>query len=104
MARRQPKTVLDHCIASRGVHRGALTAAWVAQWARCAQELGRFPTTAQYADYWAIHERTGWRHREAIVDVFGEEFEPTVMYVAAAIADRLGQSHSPRAVMDLALA
>lgn len=97
MAKRE--TILDACTAKLGVHRGALAAAWVAQWAMAADELGHFPTTVEYAECWALSERNAWRHRAAIRDVFGD-VEPVVMAVAAQIGGR----RSPRAVMGLAVA
>jgi hypothetical protein len=94
----KPLSVRDYCIRAAGVHRGALTAARVAQWALAADDLGHFPTTVEYAEWWAVDERTAWRHRASIKDVFGD-VEPVVMAVAAEIAGR----RSPRAVMKLPL-
>jgi hypothetical protein len=96
---KKPLSVRDACMRKLGVHRGAFVAAHVAQWAITAEDLGRFPTTAEYAEWWALDERTGWRHRAEIRDVFGE-VEPVVMAVAA----RIEGSRSPRAVMRLAVA
>jgi hypothetical protein len=89
-------SILDYCVRSAGVHRGALVAAWVAQWAMTANDLGRFPTAVEYAEWWAVDERTAWRHRAGIRDVFGD-VEPIVMAVASGVDGR----RSPRAVMGL---
>jgi hypothetical protein len=98
---RKPRTIHELCIARLGVHRGAIAAARVAQWAMVAHDLGRLPTTVEYAEWWSLDERTGWRHRAAIRDALGEEWEPTIEALAAQITDRM---RSPRAVLSLAVA
>jgi hypothetical protein len=97
MTRRQPRTVQEVCRAKLGVHRGALAAANVAQYAITTHELGRFPTAVEYADWWAISERTAWRHRERITDAFGDDWREVV----EAVADEIGGRLAPRDVMNL---
>jgi hypothetical protein len=92
MAKRQPRTVLEACVVKLGVHRGAIVAAYVAQYAIAADELGHVPSTSEYRDYWAISERTAWLHRSKMRDVFGEEWRTVVESVVAA----MGKSRSPR--------
>lgn len=83
-----------------GVHKGALAAANVAQWALATYDLGHVPTVVEYAEYWAIAERTGWLHGKRAADVFGkDEWRSVVEAVAAEITQR----RSPRAVMALPL-
>jgi hypothetical protein len=94
MARRKAQTVLEHCVAALGVHKGALAAASVAQWAIAAHELEHVPTTVEYVEFWYCTERTGWNHRAAIRSVFGDDWPSVVEALAADIGDRL----SPRAV------
>ena len=84
----RPRTILQACTRVRGVHKGALTAAHVAQYAIATAELGEVPGTARYADYWAIDERTGWRHREGIREVFGDDWRAVVEQVAAEATKR----------------
>jgi len=95
---RKPRTVLEVCVAKQGIHKGALTAARVAQYAICAADIGHFPGAGTYADWWAIDERTAWRHRASIRDVFGDDLEAVVM---ALVAQMDKSSRSPRAVMAL---
>jgi hypothetical protein len=92
--RRQPHTVLEYCVLALGVHRGAIAAAHVARWAIAVHELGRMPTTVEYAEYWFVTERTGWNHRASCRAVFGDEWPRVVEAVAADIGEKL----SPRAV------
>ena len=91
------QTVLQVCVAALGVHRGALAAANVAQHAMATCELGHVPTATEYAEYWAMHERSAWRHRERVREVFGEDWREVVEAVAAQISDE----RSPRAVANL---
>lgn len=85
---REPRTVLDICVARVGVHRGAVAAAAVAQYALTTVELGHVPTTDEYIAEWAISERTGWRHRERMTAVFGEAWPDVVAAVAAEVERR----------------
>lgn len=99
---RKPRTVLEACVAVKGVHRGAIVAAHVAQWAMTTHELGRVPTTLEYAEWWAVDERTGWRHRAGVKDVFGESWVEVVLLLADEMERR--KLRSPRGVLGLAVA
>jgi hypothetical protein len=81
-------TVLQACVRTLGVHRGAIAAAQVAQWALVTAELGRVPTTAEYAEYWAVIERTGWNHRANVRRVFGDDWQSVVEQLADEISRR----------------
>ena len=89
------------CIQRLGVHRGALAAARVAQWAMVTADLGRVPTTVEYSEWWAITERTGWHHRALVRDALGEDWPTVVERVAEVVAAK--KLRSPRAVQQLAL-
>jgi hypothetical protein len=89
-------TVLEVCVRRLGVHRGAVAAANVAQWALAADSLGHFPTTVEYAEWWAISERTAWRHRARCHSALGDDWQNVVESIAREIDER-----SPRAVMKL---
>lgn len=89
---RKPRTVLEQCVAARGVHRGALTAAHIAQYAMATRALGRIPGAETYADYWSVDERTAWRHRQGIREVYGDKWREVVQLVA----DELGDQLSPK--------
>lgn len=111
MARTNRLTVQEVCVRRLGVHRGALAAARVAMMAIAANELGHFPSATEYAEYWAVDERTAWRHRAAAVaGVVG----PTVqdddaLEVLRAVVDVLAkhiaatQERSPKRVAATAL-
>lgn len=90
-------TVLQACVSVLGVHKGALAAANVAQLVMTTAELGHFPTNDEYAEYWAVSERTGWLHRSRGRDVFGDDLEDVV----AQLAKRIGDARTPRSVMGL---
>jgi hypothetical protein len=92
-------TVLQACTRKRGVHRGAITAAHVVQWAVATVELGHLPTTVEYADWWAVDERTAWRHRAGIREVFGDDWQDVVARVASEAGRR--KLRAPRDVMAL---
>lgn len=95
-------TVHRYCVRTLGVHRGAIAAARVAQWAIATAELGHVPTTVEYSEWWAIDERTGWRHRALAHEALGEEWQTVVERLAREIERR--QDRSPRAVQQLQLA
>lgn len=98
------KTVSVHrfCVQKLGVHRGAITAARAAQWAIAADELGHMPTTVEYAEYWAVDERTGWAHRARVREAFGDEWQSIVTRMAVEVGRR--RTRSPRAVQQFELA
>lgn len=100
--RTESVSVHRHCVLKLGVHRGAIAAARVAQWAIATAELGHVPTTVEYSEWWAVDERTGWRHRAAVSAALGEDWQPVVERIAAEAQRR--QARSPRAVQALALA
>lgn len=87
MARRQDTSVLRACVVRLGVHRGATAAARVVQIALAERDLGHFPTAVEYADYWAVSERTAWGHRAAARAGIGDELE-RVSSELAALPDR----------------
>lgn len=87
MARRA-RTVLDLCIGGAGVHRGALAASYVARYAMTQHRLGKFPTTVEYANDWAITERSAWNHRAKMHDALGDEWPAVVEWVASEIERR----------------
>jgi len=89
-------------VARMGVHRGAIAAARVAQWAIATAELGHVPTTVEYAEWWSINERTGWRHRSLVHEALGDEWVAAVEMIAAEAERRAVRS--PRAVQQLAVA
>lgn len=102
MSATETVTVQQLCRRRLDVHRGALAAARVAQWALTTAELGRVPTTVEYAEWWAVDERTGWRHRALVHDALGDEWQSVVELVAAEVKRR--RARSPRAVQQLAVA
>jgi hypothetical protein len=95
------ETVHRHCVRKLGVHKGALAAARISQYAMVVADFGRLPTNLEYAEWWAVDERTGWRHRALMVEALGEDWQPIVERVAAVIAAK--KLRSPRAVQQLAL-
>jgi hypothetical protein len=92
MAKRQ--TILQACVRKHGVHKGAITAAWVAQYAITTAELGHLATAREYAEYWAIDERNGFAHRARIKDVFGDKWPEVVEALAAELERRSTRSLS----------
>lgn len=92
-------SVLEACTLKLGQHRGALAAANVAQYAIAWADLGEFPTAAEYADYWAISERSAWRHRARIEAALGDQWQDVVRRLARQL-ERAGE-RSPRAAMQL---
>lgn len=93
-------TVLQACVARVGQTRGALAAAAVAQYAIAEYDLGKFPTAVEYADYWAISERTAFRHRARMERVFADDWRVVVSGVTEQIRRR-DLERSPRTVMGL---
>jgi len=97
----QRMSIQRACIARLGVHRGAVAAARVAQWAMTTADLGRVPTTVEYSEWWAVTERTGWNHRALVHEALGEDWPTVVERVAEVVAAK--KLRSPRAVQQLAL-
>lgn len=95
-------SVHRYCVQKLGVHRGAIAAARVAQWAITTDELGHVPTTVEYAEWWSVDERTGWRHRALIQEALGGEWASIVTRIAVEAGRR--RARSPRAVQRLELA
>lgn len=87
MARR-PRSILEACVAVRGVHAGALTAAHIAQVAMTTAELGRVPSGNEYADYWAVSARTSFKQWEGIAEVFGPDWRDVVVKIADEINEK----------------
>jgi hypothetical protein len=88
-------TVQEYCVFRLGVHRGSLAAANVVQLALTTRDLGSFPTAVEYRDYWAISDRTAWRHRARAHTALGDEW----VAVIEQLASRIGQERSQRAVL-----
>lgn len=88
MKRRQATTVLDVCVARVGVHRGALAASYVARYAMTLNRLGKFPTAVEYADDWAMVERSAWHHRARMQEALGDDWPAVVEHVAREIGRR----------------
>jgi len=86
MRRRQPRTLHQYCVARLGVHSGAITAARLIEMAVCTVELGHFPVAAEYAEWACIDERSAWRHRAKLREVFGDDWAQVVEQLAAAAA------------------
>lgn len=83
------------------MHKGALVAAQVAQWAIATDDLGHVPTTVEYCDYWMVTERSGWYHRANVRDALGDDWQ----LIVAQLAKHAGRGglRSPRAVTKLAV-
>jgi len=101
MPRKQPRTILQLATRRLGQVKGGLAAAHIAQWVMVTAELGRVPTTVEYSEWWAVDERTGWRHRAECRAVLGDEWQSVVQQLADHVTQK--QARSPRAVMGLAL-
>lgn len=90
-------TILQACTRKLGQTRGGLAAANIAQYAIAQAELGHFPTAVEYADYWAISERTAWRHRSRCEAAFGDAWPEVVEQLAAYLVK--SRERSPRSAM-----
>jgi hypothetical protein len=67
--------------------------------------LGKFPTTLEYADDWAIDERSAWRHREKMRDALGDDWPEVVAHVAREVERRqLGVKDATRLALPSKLA
>jgi hypothetical protein len=89
-------SVLDLCVSSVGVHRGAIAASYVARYAMTAHRLGKFPTAEEYAEDWAIKVRTAWNHRARMQAALGDSWRDVVMFVAAEMADLASERDAMR--------
>jgi hypothetical protein len=88
-------------VAALGVHKGALACAHLIQWAMTTAELGEVPTVEQYAESWAVTERTGWRHAAELRAVFGEDWRAAVEDLSHKVTTH--GVRTPRAGMELPL-
>jgi len=100
-ARTETVSVHRFCVKKLGVHRGAIAAARVAQWAMVTAELGHVPTTVEYSDWWAVNERTGWNHRALVHAAFGDDWQTTIEHIAHEAMRK--SARSPRSVQRLEL-
>lgn len=87
-------TLLQACTRAHGQTKGAVVAAWAIQWALTAQRLGRFPSTAEYADDWVISDRNAWRHRAAIKKALGPEYVDVLLSLARSLDARKSRRDS----------
>jgi hypothetical protein len=83
MPKRQAVTAWALCVSRLGPHKGALAAANVVQLAIAQRDLGHFPTTTEYVEYWSVSLRTAKYHRSRARDAFGDELEAVVSQLAA---------------------
>jgi hypothetical protein len=81
--------VLEACVRRYGLHKGAVRAADVGKWVIATQALGQVPTVEAYCEWWAVTERTGWRHAATCRELFGDEWRGVVLVLAAKAEDRL---------------
>jgi hypothetical protein len=70
---RKPRTLLEVCTARLGVHKGALAAAWLVEYALATRDLGHVPSGREYAAWAFVDDRTAWRRRSALREVFGDD-------------------------------
>jgi len=95
MTKRASGTLLELCVGRAGGNvraswRGLKVCEYVIEWSIAAQALGKMPTTVEYAEWWAMSERSAWRHRAAIRELFpGEEFPRLVEAVSVQMTARL---------------
>lgn len=82
-----------------GVHRGGVYCAQFLQLALTARRLGRVPTAVEYADDWAISERSAWYHREHARGVFGERWEEAVLEVAGLLEEAMSRKQAREVVV-----
>jgi hypothetical protein len=87
--KRQPRTILEVCVAKRGTIGGARAASNVAAWVIQTAELGRVPTVVEYSTYWGVAERTAWRHAHSIESVFGENWRQLVGQLGARVRTKV---------------
>ena len=96
-------TVHRYCVKKLGVHKGALAAARVAQYAMTTADLGHVPSNTEYCSWWVITTRTGFHHRALIKAAFGEDWRPVVEQLAAEIVRRGNRSPGVIKSMPLSL-
>jgi hypothetical protein len=90
---------LADLLLKRGVKpiRATRVALRVLQWAIVAQSVGHFPSVTEYASWTGDSERTAWRHRAAIREVFSEdEFRELVEQISRQDAARLPRKQAIR--------
>lgn len=71
---RKARTVLELCVVrAGGVHRGAFLCGYLIQWSMTADDLGHFPTIAEYGDWWALSPRGAELQSAKLRRAFTEE-------------------------------
>ncbi|MFZ1910359.1 MAG: hypothetical protein WAU52_14875, partial [Burkholderiales bacterium] len=85
---RRATTLQQLCVARAGVYRGSLLAAYLVQMAMAQRDLGRFPSNAEYAEWWAISKR-GVEEQRRKLRAAGFTDDEIVQYVGqlAAVID-----------------
>lgn len=79
MAKREARTVMEVCVAKKGVLKGARVASFIVSWCIASQALGREITLEEYADWWKESERTAYRHQADFREVFPQWPNPQVI-------------------------
>lgn len=80
-----PASMLDNLAA---MPQGQSACIAVVLWAMAAKSLGHMPTTVEFADFWRISERMGWKYRSRVTRLFpGDEFVQVVDQVARHVPD-----------------
>lgn len=70
MPRREPRTIMEVCIAQKGVVKGARVCSFIVQWCIASNALGREISIEEYADWWKEHVRTAYREQARFREVF----------------------------------
>lgn len=70
MKKRPARTVMELCVARKGVLKGSRVCAFIAQWIIASQALGREITLEEYAEWWKESERTAYRHQAEFRECF----------------------------------
>jgi hypothetical protein len=79
-----PRSLLDNVSA---IPKGQAACGAVMLWAVVTKELGHVPTTVEFADFWRISERMGWKYRARVVELFPDEFVELLEHAAAYVPD-----------------
>jgi hypothetical protein len=104
MRKRQPTSILQLSTATLGVHRGAFAAAHIVQWIIATNELGHVPSGREYGEFWAVDDRTSWRHAADAKAVLGDDWRKLVETFSTRVDEIAGRSRSPRKLMALEVA
>lgn len=76
MSTKREPTILDVCVAKKGIYKGGRVATFIVCWCIASNALGREITLEEYREWWKESERTAYREQARFREVFPQLANP----------------------------